>query len=41
MGAVLDSMPGMVLAAAMTITFFGGVVKGMVGFALPLIMISV
>jgi len=40
MGAVLDSMPGMVLAAAMTITFFGGVVKGMVGFALPLIMIS-
>ena len=27
-------------ALAVTITFFGGFVKGVVGFALPLIMIS-
>ncbi|RFU12550.1 sulfite exporter TauE/SafE family protein [Rhodobacteraceae bacterium W635] len=40
MGAVLETMPGLVLAAAMAITFFGGVVKGVVGFALPLVMIS-
>jgi len=39
-GAVLDTMPLTILAAAMAITFFGGIVKGVVGFALPLIMIS-
>ena len=40
MGAVLESMPVLVLAAAMAVTFVGGVVKGVVGFALPLVMIS-
>jgi uncharacterized membrane protein YfcA len=40
MGAVIETLPLGVLAAALAITFFGGVVKGVVGFALPLIMIS-
>lgn len=40
MGAVLETMPLAVLLAALAITFFGGVVKGVVGFALPLVMIS-
>lgn len=40
MGDVLNTMPLAVLLAALAITFFGGVVKGVVGFALPLIMIS-
>ena len=40
MGALLDSLPLTILAGAMAITLFGGFVKGTVGFALPLIMIS-
>ena len=40
MGAVIENMPGAILMAAFAITLFGGVVKGAVGFALPLIMIS-
>ncbi len=40
MGAVLDTMPLTILVVAMAITLFGGFVKGAVGFALPLIMMS-
>ncbi|MGI3186387.1 sulfite exporter TauE/SafE family protein [Nioella aestuarii] len=40
MGDVIDTLPLTVLLAAMAITMFGGFVKGTVGFALPLIMIS-
>lgn len=40
MGGVIDNLPLTILIAAMAITMFGGFVKGTVGFALPLIMIS-
>lgn len=40
MGAVLETLPLTILAASLAITFLGGFVKGTVGFALPLIMIS-
>jgi len=40
MGAVLETLPLTILAASVAITLFGGFVKGAVGFALPLIMIS-
>ncbi|WP_071674578.1 sulfite exporter TauE/SafE family protein [Nioella nitratireducens] len=40
MGAVLETLPITILAAAIAVTMFGGFVKGAVGFALPLIMMS-
>lgn len=40
MGGVIDTLPLTIVIAAMAITMFGGFVKGTVGFALPLIMIS-
>lgn len=40
MGDVIDTLPLAILVTAMAITLFGGFVKGTVGFALPLIMIS-
>lgn len=40
MDAFFDMIPPMALIAAMMVTFIGGVVKGAVGFALPMIMVS-
>ena len=40
MGDLIETMPLAILVMAMAITLFGGFVKGTVGFALPLIMIS-
>jgi uncharacterized membrane protein YfcA len=40
MGDVIETLPLTILVIAMAITLFGGFVKGTVGFALPLIMIS-
>lgn len=40
MGAVLENLPLTILIASLAITLFGGFVKGAVGFALPLIMMS-
>lgn len=40
MGDVIETLPLTILVVAMAITLFGGFVKGTVGFALPLIMIS-
>jgi len=40
MGDVIETLPLAILVTAMAITLFGGFVKGTVGFALPLIMIS-
>ncbi len=40
MGAIFDLVPVSLFALALMITFLGGFVKGAVGFALPLIMMS-
>lgn len=40
MGAIFDLVPVSILGLALAITFLGGFVKGAVGFALPLIMMS-
>ena len=40
MGVVPELMPFWALCLAMAVTVFAGFVKGAVGFALPLIMVS-